>query len=337
MSTTAKDGATGSADAVQDTKQNIFSLGVHPELDVATLYRPVMVTVMVDSPPQEYQAPKGQRSSISLPDVPHWVFEVYIGWLYTQRLVLAPTLESGHASASLRQGSVSVIEDQSVFDDTFTTPRDGNGNPAMDVQCSAPDKKDASTWPWQQLVELYIFGDQYDTRTFRTSVIEAIQVKAFQTQPHKYSAPDLHSMKLVFTGLPPESPLYRLFFELLTWDRRPMQDAAAYATLPAEVLAASWLRLQQIRDHDNCGVCTDIPKHCRIKECTACAKLVNCGDPCHGSLTAPMYDTDVHEYHEHESKEETELCERRWRVIVQDRWPRKEGDSDDHSSEAPGG
>ncbi|KAK6396838.1 hypothetical protein LTR65_008736 [Meristemomyces frigidus] len=305
MSTTAKDGATGSADAVQDTKQNIFSLGVHPELDVATLYRPVMVTVMVDSPPQEYQAPKG--------------------------------LICGQSSYFDRAFSERFAEGKSVFDDTFTTPRDGNGNPAMDVQCSAPDKKDASTWPWQQLVELYIFGDQYDTRTFRTSVIEAIQVKAFQTQPHKYSAPDLHSMKLVFTGLPPESPLYRLFFELLTWDRRPMQDAAAYATLPAEVLAASWLRLQQIRDHDNCGVCTDIPKHCRIKECTACAKLVNCGDPCHGSLTAPMYDTDVHEYHEHESKEETELCERRWRVIVQDRWPRKEGDSDDHSSEAPGG
>ncbi|KAK5115005.1 hypothetical protein LTR85_010043 [Meristemomyces frigidus] len=331
MSTSAKSKAEGVKDEVQDVKHDVFSLGIHAELPVESLYRPIMVTIQVGSPPQEFQAPRGlicgqsayferafnerfaegRANSTSLPEVECWVFEVFIAWLYTQRL--------------------SPARRDSLIPSLAKTTRTATRRPKFNVASETTGFHVA----YQALVELYVFGDRYDTRNFRRTVIEYIQIKAFQVQPHKYSAPDIYSLKLAFTSLPPECQLYQFFFDLLTWDTRAMQKASVYATLPAEVLAASWLRLQQIRDRNRCERRDAHAGHqCGGNDCERCKSKPACDDPCHGSVTVPKYHTDLHAHHEHETEEERSLCVKRWEVIIEHRWPSEGSDAVDADSQS---
>ncbi|KAK5114978.1 hypothetical protein LTR85_010016 [Meristemomyces frigidus] len=77
-----------------------------PLLPMCDLYRPVLVTIIVGDPPMAYQVPRalvsgqsayfakafsehfkeGQEKVLRLPKVKRVVFEVFLGWLYTQRI-----------------------------------------------------------------------------------------------------------------------------------------------------------------------------------------------------------------------------------------------------------
>ena len=88
-----------------------IALAHAPLLRMRELYRPVMVTVSVDDSPHEYVIPRalicgqsayfakafserfkeGQDRVLRLPDVAWDIFEVFVGWLYTQRVCYDPS------------------------------------------------------------------------------------------------------------------------------------------------------------------------------------------------------------------------------------------------------
>ncbi|USW58657.1 Putative BTB/POZ domain-containing protein [Septoria linicola] len=137
--------------------------GLVPAMDLEELCNPTMVRIIVQDNDRShtFQVPKELICSRSdyfstlfkagsnfteastgvatLRDTEIWAFKTYVGWLYSNQIVLAPN-------------------DQ-----------------AQVMQNGQAD--DPSSWPYETLFQLYVIGDKYKTRAFRTLVIQHVQAK----------------------------------------------------------------------------------------------------------------------------------------------------------------
>lgn len=397
-------------------------LGVLPCLRVRDLYRPVLVTIIVDVPAREFHVPRalicgrsayfekafserfkeGHNRVLRLPVVKCDTFEVFVGWLYTQRILHDPThygkdtaekadayshLEAGQTTlqawllrTSPAQGDgkrkrtdVEAPEDsdgevteqkrvrlahgftavrRSVEPSGETAQVDGRASQSQNPRDEhyqkqpkeqggkllpqkegenkddrgKPDLDDPITWDWEWLFELYDIGDAYDTRLFRTAVIEIIQIKALQRKPRDYFMPHLEDLCYVFEQMPPTSPLYKFMIDILTYYLDPSNGTVVdWQVLPPEALAATWLKTKQLESFRNCSTCQSRPSSlylqcdCAVKgQCRLCRPCRSWGHP-DIQTGRPPYFQDMCQYHEHETAEEKALCSKRWDIIVRER------------------
>lgn len=267
------------------------------------------------------QYEEGKTGFIALPDVELWIFECFVGWLYTKELFsdplaadtakepaiidrrrpLSPILEHALTATTV------VSEDASTSTDNVSSGKETTTEQASHTW-KLPDEQDDNnpvTWTWQNLFDLYIFADKYDTRRFRTDVITVIQQKAFQAHPRQYPLPDYIDCADMFNGLPESSPLYKFWIEVLTYDTQPLkiQDSYAYEVLPRCVLSTLLARKAQLVWCQTCPDCI-------------CGRL--CTSDGHPDIKSirPSYNASFCEHHEHTSELERKLCEARWIVLT---------------------
>lgn len=65
------------------------------------------------------------------------------------------------------------------------------------------------TWPFRDPFELYVFGDEYDARELRMSVMDLIQAKLLQNPPTQYNFPTIRDIKYIASHVPSSSGLLR--------------------------------------------------------------------------------------------------------------------------------
>ena len=200
-----------------------------------------------------------------------------------------------------------------------------------DGEANEGDANDPVTWDWQFLSELYILADAYDTRRFRTAIIKVIQIRALQYTPEVYALPNPEDLGYALQALPNTSPLYKFLIDLMTYLLNPSSTypAREWASVPADAIVASWLKMKQLDALHRCRDCKDIPflrnrRDCECvglrQQCERCQDL-RCKSLSHPDIEtdeAPYY-RDICQYHEHETKEERDLCVMRWKLIRKER------------------
>ncbi|KAK5725004.1 hypothetical protein LTR17_013390 [Elasticomyces elasticus] len=296
-----------------DTKRSFSGTPLIGNSRMAALYKPTLVSIFVHEDSEEdqqgeYQVPRGlicasseyfdkafgegfeegKTGEITLPDTKIWVFECFIGWLYTQKVFW-----EHQDSRSLEQPML----------DRFTTAK-----PAADY-LDVADLLDPVTWKFEDLFDLYIFADKYDTRRLRTAVMTLIQTKLFQSKPMSYAGLIFSECTVAFDNVPDSSPLYKLLVDLMIYDMDPLDltEHDNYQHLPLSVCSEILSRTAQL---------------VRCLRCDECQQSALCNDsdthPDVKSAT-PTYDTDFCKYHEHDSDEERRLCVRKWGQIKAER------------------
>ncbi|KAK5688819.1 hypothetical protein LTS10_000797 [Elasticomyces elasticus] len=277
---------------------------------IAALYKPTMVSIFVreddeddeDDEQQEFQVPRGlicasseyfdkafgdgfeegKTGKITLPDTKLWVFECFIGRLYTQKVFWE------------HQDRTSL--GQPILDRFITA------EPVADY-LNIADLVDPVTWKFEHLFTLYIFADKYDTRHLRAAVMDLIQTKLFQTIPVRYVFLFLDCI-IAFNNLPESSPLYKLLLDLVAYELLPLdpEEREDYEQLPPSVCSDILDRITQLA---------------RYLSCEECQKNTSCEDVSHPDIKSagPPFKKDVCNYHEHDSNEECELCVRKWGQI----------------------
>ncbi|KAK5746359.1 hypothetical protein LTR17_000739 [Elasticomyces elasticus] len=288
---------------------------------MATLYKPTLVSIFVcehdeddeddgddgDDEQQEFQVPRGlicasseyfdkafgetfeegKTGKITLPDANFWVFECFVGWLYTQQVFWEHQDSRSWEQPSLDRSYISA-------------------NP-VSYSLDVADLVDPVTWEFEHLFALYIFADKYDTRRLRSAVMEHIQTKLFQTIPVRY-VPIFVDCIVVFNNLPGSSPLYKLIVDLVAYELLPLdpREREHYERLPLSVSGDILGRLAQLA---------------RCLSCDECREDEHCEDESHPDIKSSeaVYKKEFCKYHEHESNEERELCVRKWGQIRTER------------------
>lgn len=215
-----------------------------------------------------------------LPDVAQDVFEVFIGWLYTQRVYHERPEERGNAARSDEGDSGADAEDPARSASNEDTEGDATGPHNQD---ETVDYSDAVTWSWSILFEIFIFAEKHDTRRLRNAAIELVQIKTLQWKPKTYDMPIPSALCFAFENLPKTSALYRFLVDLMTWEVDAPKDARFAEGLPQELLAASWQHLKLILACRACKKCINrrevLLKTCSSSTCAACSvrrKAVEC-------------------------------------------------------------
>ncbi|KAK5688820.1 hypothetical protein LTS10_000798 [Elasticomyces elasticus] len=226
---------------------------------------------------------EGKTGKIVLDDVKPWVFECFIGWMYTQKVFWE------HEDGPTEQGNV---KHQPTVDRQTTN---GHNNTVTNEALLDP-----VAWQWANLFELYIFADKYDTRRLRTKVIELVQVKSFLVKPTRYLRPNEFDHATVYNSLPDSSGLSKFMVDLRVYLTVPPRSDAEYdGTLPPRILYRLMSQATQLARCFRCANCTtgqpcDCPSHCDIK-----------------TTKAPYVD-NLCAYHEHETEEEKKTCIQSW-------------------------
>ncbi|KAK4951488.1 hypothetical protein LTR10_010464 [Elasticomyces elasticus] len=225
---------------------------------------------------------EGKTGKIVLDDVKPWVFECFIGWMYTQKVFWE------HEDGS-EQGKT---KDQPTVGRQTTN---GHNNTVTNEALLDP-----VAWQWADLFELYIFADKYDTRRLRNKVIELVQIKTFLLKPTRYLRPSELDNATVYNNLPDSSGLSKFMVDLHVYSTVPPRSDAEYdGTLPSRMLYRLMSQATQLARCFLCANCKsgqpcDCPSHRDIKSTKA---------PYVGNLCA---------YHEHETEEEKKLCIQSW-------------------------
>ncbi|KAK4896653.1 hypothetical protein LTR27_005573 [Elasticomyces elasticus] len=293
---------------------------------ISSLYKPEMVSIFVyeeedeedeetsakDRELIEYQVPRGlirasseyfdkafgdqfeegQSGRIVLDEVQPWVFECFIGWLYTQKVFWE------HQSVGKYGDSTRA---QPKADDDFL-------HPIEDPALTEAALLDPVNWKWYPLFTLYIFADMYETRRLRIAVMEAIQCKTFQRKPVEYPLASLRDCSVVLGMLPDSSPLYKFLLDHATYDAHPgaLTEAWKYDDFPPSVLVELMMKALQLS---------------RCAMCERCSQNEACDNESHAdikSVDAP-YKASLCRYHEHQSEREEELCRQKWLQIDRER------------------
>ncbi|KAF2499403.1 hypothetical protein BU16DRAFT_269771 [Lophium mytilinum] len=109
-------------------------------------------------------------------------------------------------------------------------------------------KRSSSLWTSDSaLVDLYIFADKYDMPQLRVDVIDMVHQENTNCI---HFVPNIYAVAKAFENLPPQSGLYRYFFDVYVgqWDEEAITTCSAPShvpvldMLPKSLLAAIMLR-----------------------------------------------------------------------------------------------
>lgn len=208
--------------------------------------------------------------------------QCFIGWLYTQRIFWQPL---PHEPKQCR------YEVEAVH-------RDDEDDPSIPV-----------TWPWEVIIQLYVFGDRYDTKGFRNAIMDVALLKALQIEPRSYLWPDVKDQELAYKRLPSSSKFYWLLLDIGVHEIEPTASFSATQSpaealglhLPAEALAILYCLSSRLAFK---------------LACPACQAGRHCGRD-HASMPLrATFRTDFTSYYEHDSDEEVHACLRKWTELA---------------------
>lgn len=209
-------------------------------------------------------------------------FQCFIGWLYTQRIFWQPL---PHEPKQCR------YEVEAVH-------RDDEDDPSIPV-----------TWPWEVIIQLYVFGDRYDTKGFRNAIMDVALLKALQIEPRSYLWPDVKDQELAYKRLPSSSKFYWLLLDIGVHEIEPTVSFSATQSpaetlglhLPAEALAILYCLSSRLAFK---------------LACPACQAGRHCGRD-HASMPLrATFRTDFTSYYEHDSDEEVRACIKKWTELA---------------------
>ncbi|KAK3625183.1 hypothetical protein LTR56_020539 [Elasticomyces elasticus] len=160
--------ATAPTLAAGGTKRSFSGTPLIGNNRMSALYQPTLVSVHLGSKDKQgYQVPRGlicgmsdyfekafdprfvegQTGKIVLDDVKPWVFECFIGWLYTQKVFWDASATSSDGLPRLGP----TIDRRPM--------EEGSAEHLTDVNLLDPIH-----WRWDQLIQIYVFADKYYTR-----------------------------------------------------------------------------------------------------------------------------------------------------------------------------
>ncbi|KAK5127408.1 hypothetical protein LTR85_006747 [Meristemomyces frigidus] len=329
-------------------------------MEINKLYSPELVRIIIKPTCTEFQVPRalicgksayfekafsvtfteGHEGVITLPDVELWIFECFVGWLYTGRVFRDPAVGDSdahiarqgtqHASSEFAQATSAGIDcvgvqradtqeqggsigrastDTAASDMTILAATSDSSDPENDEDIDA----DPITWPRAKLVQLYIFADQYDTRHLRNTAMDVVLIKALQNTPQPYIWPHWDVMATVFESLPEQSRLYKFWIEGTAYDMlpTPLELCDNMQILPKAALVRLLSTVMQLD---------------RLRECEECVV----GDACDGSAhpdiwsNTPPYFMDVCLCHEHQGAGDERECRVKWVTIIMERGIRQD-------------
>ncbi|KXT18290.1 hypothetical protein AC579_2868 [Pseudocercospora musae] len=125
------------------------------------------------------------------PDMEPWVFRCFLSWLYTG--VIYYGFDAAVQSPPNRRNEPATNEKES----------EDNEDGYEDLSANA------MTCPFRDLFELHVFGDEYDAREFRMSVIDSIQAKPLQRSPTQYEFLSIRDITYITSHVPSSSGLLR--------------------------------------------------------------------------------------------------------------------------------
>ncbi|KXT06910.1 hypothetical protein AC578_7169 [Pseudocercospora eumusae] len=273
----------------------------HGGLSVKHLYAPETVRIIVGPNKRAFTVPRalicaksdyfnkafqqhfeeGKQGVIPLVDVKEWVFECFVGWLYTERIFWEPINELDDAGPT----------PSSVSDPGSNNKQNGHEG----------DRHNPISWDYCYLIALYIFADKYDSRGFRNDTIMAFQQKSLQMLPRSYNWPHDGQSRNVFEALPESATLYRFVLDAHVFSIPPdsLSNGGHFVKFPSQTLAVMAKKAMQLA---------------RCKECGKCQAKEACDEGSHRDVKCckPDYYVDICSYHEHESEEERKSCKKRW-------------------------
>ncbi|EME84003.1 uncharacterized protein MYCFIDRAFT_195182 [Pseudocercospora fijiensis CIRAD86] len=206
----------------------IMATRAHGRLSVKNLYVPETVHIIVGPKKRTFVVPRGlicDRSD-------------YFNKAFQQHFEEEPLDESVDPEGPTPRTKPDKCEDQD-FDEN--------------------DRQDPVTWSYSDLIELFIFADQYDTRLFRNVVIKHFQIKMLQSEPKEYSFFSMREAQVIFGCSPDSSTLYQFALDMLVFRDVPgpltPKSVSNYAKLPAAALAAMTIKAIQLRQRKDCIDC----------------------------------------------------------------------------------
>ncbi|KAF7197538.1 hypothetical protein HII31_01133 [Pseudocercospora fuligena] len=262
----------------------------------------------------EWKARAGELLSTELPDIQPWVFEVFVVYIFEQRLrqVECPALIWTTDEVSDRETPKYAVEDQSDVSSKIPISyinNDGDGE---------EDLNDPTTWNFTALFELAIFGDIYAGPNFRQAVFEAVQLRINMTtvdgESPRYALYDFGSLTFALRRLPSSSKLRQYLIDTFAvqtagfFQRGDRLNEVSYMKclqiLPVDVLAEVIIKKDRMNAHFRCPQCS-------------------------GKVTAQKCEAEDHEeydhaelnmrglcfYHEHETEAEKMLCKLRFQAL----------------------
>lgn len=165
------------------------------------------------------------------------------------------------------------------------------------------------TWPWDELFDLYVFADEFDTRPLRNHVMELIQVKTLQLSPLQYAIPSVESIAGVLSQIPASSKLYRFLVDMYARGLRDRgngpQDSEALSQLPSDFLAECFIVLRK-RDR-----AFESEPNLRYRRAQMTMRAP------HNRNKRTLREMNPCAYHEHPKEESDErlICKMRWDQI----------------------
>jgi hypothetical protein len=208
------------------------------------LYNPELVTVVVGSKKREFRVLKaliclhsayfekafqksfieGQEGRIELEEVSEWLFECFVGWLYTNSISWDPT-----------EG----MED----------PSGPSG--LMDEHGNRNNRDEPLTWAWGYLYEVFNLADRYDTRVLRNAIVLVVQAKAMGAAGSEGLYGDCG---LKFPGLPGGSTLHRFILDVIAYGALD-SNAIDLDEIPQAALAKIARKAMQLSSIKDCEEC----------------------------------------------------------------------------------
>lgn len=234
---------------------------------------------------------EGQEKIVKLLGVEKWVFESFVGWLYTQGIYRRNTTRSEAKKEANNTRVQSELARRS-----FGPDEEVEDNPV--------------TWTYADLFTLYIFADSYCIRGLRNEVINIIQIKLMQEKPRQYDYPTTDQLCYAYQNLPETSSLCRLLIHVQAFDIKGNEPDSSgpesERNIPFAVLAKVIVLTQRVLFN------------IRYSK-TKCRRGQSCNAEHEGreNCDIDIYERDVCGYHEHTSKGEKEMCLLRWTLIRQ--------------------
>lgn len=177
--------------------------------------------------------------------------------------------------------------------------KDPSAPSKLTTTCAPLDPDRPTTWPWALLVNLYIFGDRFDTKQLRVDVIDWMMTKA------EGSSEDLTFLTVThaFDNTPASSPLRSFLVHHMAYNCVFDNRRGDIATLPIEFL----VRVLEINTQRLA------PKQCQ--QCWQSAKNkvdglgVRRSVVLHGPEDVPPFRKERCSYHEHVTDAERVICD----------------------------
>ncbi|THY23817.1 hypothetical protein D6D00_05888 [Aureobasidium pullulans] len=227
---------------------------------------------------------EAETGIVELKDVSPVLFQIFVGWLYYDKLIYTVLDESS-----------SVAED---FESLETS---------IKIDPEGPDAvgEDPSTWPYHMIIELYMFADRFDVKALRIVTLDVFIDSTLTNQLIML----VSSYEYIWAHTHASSPLRKFVVHELAYRSVYEEGATWWLGLPKEMLLEVLTTLGRRVPKNLCNAC--YKKGLANNE----VKDLKQHGMCESRDIAP-YKLDRCFYHEHTSEEERNTClDRREKMV----------------------